>query len=71
MSLLELLIPSAKSSTSITKTEDASQISLKRIKEPLTSTFFLPNLFAIHSKMSPLFRPVILLVEMGIKKSPI
>ena len=44
MRLLELLIPSAKSRASIAKTEDASQISLKRIKEPLTSTFFLPNL---------------------------
>lgn len=44
MRLLELLIPSAKSRASIAKTEDTSQISLKRIKEPLTSTFFLPNL---------------------------
>ena len=44
MRLLELLIPSAKSRASIAKTEDASQISLKRIKEPLTSAFFLPNL---------------------------
>ena len=44
MRLLELLIPSAKSRASIAKTEDASQISLKRIKEPLTSSFFLPNL---------------------------
>ena len=71
MRLLELLIPSAKSRASIAKTEDASQISLKRIKEPLTSTFFLPNLFAIPSKMSRLFSPVILLVGIGIKKSPI
>ena len=44
MRLLELLIPSAKSRASIAKTEDTSQISLKGIKEPLTSTFFLPNL---------------------------
>ena len=44
MRLLELLFPSAKSRASIAKTEDASQISLKRIKEPLTSTFFLPNM---------------------------
>lgn len=44
MRLLELLIPSAKSRASIAKTEDTSQISLKRIKEPLTSAFFLSNL---------------------------
>lgn len=44
MRLLEHLIPSAKSSASITKIKDASQTSLTHIEEPFSSTFFLPSL---------------------------